>query len=70
RDRIVRYVREGKDLWADIHERQGERKKWVFEDVVNNTDVPSFLLESPEGKEGGRLRLLMERGGRSGGFRD
>ncbi|EAA35406.2 glycosyltransferase family 17 protein [Neurospora crassa] len=70
RDRIVRYVREGKDLWADIHERQGERKKWVFEDVVNNTDVPSFLLESPEGKEGGRLRFLMERGGRSGGFRD
>ncbi|EGO51477.1 hypothetical protein NEUTE1DRAFT_125174 [Neurospora tetrasperma FGSC 2508] len=69
RDRIVRYVREGKDLWADVHEQQGG-KKWVFEEVVNNTDVPSFLLESPEGKEGGRLRFLMERGGRSGGFRD
>ncbi|KAK3489469.1 uncharacterized protein B0T23DRAFT_455481 [Neurospora hispaniola] len=69
RDRIVRFVREGKDLWADIHEQQGGTK-WVFEDVVNNTDVPSFLLESPEGKEGGRLRFLMERGGRNGGFRD
>ncbi|KAK3500626.1 hypothetical protein B0T13DRAFT_510716 [Neurospora crassa] len=71
RDRIVRYVREGKDLWADIHEQQeAAGKKWVFEDVVDNTDVPSFLLESPEGKEGGKLRFLMERGGRSGGFRD
>ncbi|KAL0466595.1 hypothetical protein QR685DRAFT_100502 [Neurospora intermedia] len=71
RDRIVRYVREGKDLWADIHEQQeAAGKKWVFEDVVDNTDVPSLLLESPEGKEGGRLRFLMERGGRSGGFRD
>lgn len=71
RDRIVRYVQEGKDLWADIHEQQeAAGKKWVFEEAVNNTDVPSFLLESPEGKEGGRLRFLMERGGRSGGFRD
>ncbi|KAK3334947.1 hypothetical protein B0H65DRAFT_512590 [Neurospora tetraspora] len=68
KERIVRYVREGKDLWSDLHERE-EGGKWVFEEVVNNTDVPSLLLGS-EGKEGRRLGFLMERGGRSGGFRD
>ncbi|KAK1783710.1 hypothetical protein QBC45DRAFT_1516 [Copromyces sp. CBS 386.78] len=68
KEKIVGYVREGRDLWSDIHEQEtGE--KWVFEEVVNNTDVPSFLL-APEGKEGGRYGYLMERGGRDGGFRD
>ncbi|KAK3389087.1 hypothetical protein B0T20DRAFT_464747 [Sordaria brevicollis] len=72
RERIVRYVREGKDLWADLHEQQSQtgEKSWVFEEVVNNTDVPSSLRGSSEGQEGGRLRYLMERGTRDGGFRD
>lgn len=73
KERIVRYVREGKDLWADVHEKDtGE--KWVFEEVVDNTDVPSFLLGPSKGQEGEgrgeRFRYLLDRGGRDGGFRD
>ncbi|KAH7628785.1 hypothetical protein B0T09DRAFT_384993 [Sordaria sp. MPI-SDFR-AT-0083] len=73
KERIVRYVREGKDLWSDIHEKE-TGKNWVFEEVVNNTDVPSFLL-GPAGKEGEAgggegFGYLVERGDRSGRFRD
>ncbi|CAK7207151.1 hypothetical protein SEUCBS139899_009959 [Sporothrix eucalyptigena] len=56
-ERAAHHVRLGIDLW--------DRPSEVYDHIINNTDVPGFLLEQPD-----RFRYLLNRDGDSAGFSD
>ncbi|CAK7245089.1 MAG: hypothetical protein STHCBS139747_006656 [Sporothrix thermara] len=56
-ERAAHHVRLGIDLW--------DRPSEVYDHIVNNTDVPSFLLDHPD-----RYLYLTNRDGESAGFSD
>ncbi|KAF2664584.1 hypothetical protein BT63DRAFT_93005 [Microthyrium microscopicum] len=56
-ERIVAYIREGKDLW--------DRETEIFDRIDNNLDVPAMILEQPD-----RFAHLLDRDTPNAGFKD
>ncbi|CAK7223951.1 hypothetical protein SBRCBS47491_005381 [Sporothrix bragantina] len=56
-ERAAHHVRNGIDLW--------DRPSEVYDHIINNKDIPSFLLDHPE-----RYLYLTNRDGESAGFSD
>ncbi|CAK7216449.1 hypothetical protein SCUCBS95973_002816 [Sporothrix curviconia] len=56
-ERAAHHVRHGIDLW--------DRPSEVYDHIINNTDIPSYLLKHPD-----RYLYLTNRDGESAGFSD
>jgi beta-1,4-mannosyl-glycoprotein beta-1,4-N-acetylglucosaminyltransferase len=57
RDRIVSYIRLGKDLW--------DREDGEYERIDNDQDIPKILLDQQK-----KFSYLLDRDGPNAGFED